>query len=176
MKQTCNSADGTVNERKIFRAGFSKMILLAFLTFFATQTSQAQYYDNAIGIRAGVASGISFKHFISNNDAIELIASFHHQSLQLGALYQRHAGAFDIQGMNWYYGGGGFLGFYDGRYHPSWGTEGRHTVLGVMGVLGLEYKIDEIPVSVGIDFTPAIDIAPITHTWFGYNVVLRYVF
>ena len=176
MKHTSNSAEGITIGRKAIRVGFCKMLLLAILTFFATQTSQAQYYDNALGIRAGVASGISFKHFLSNFDAIELIAGFHHQSLQLGALYQRHAGAFDIQGLNWYYGGGGFLGFYDGRYHPSWNADGRHTVLGVMGVLGLEYKIDEIPVSVGFDFTPAIDIAPITHTWFGYNVVLRYVF
>ena len=172
---------GTVSEtaqlsRKALVANSFKIILIALIVAFSTHRAQAQYYDNAFGIRVGVASGFSFKHFVSNFDAVEAFGVMHLQAFQLGAMYQRHASAFDIRGMNWYYGGGGFVGFYDGRYHPSWNAPGRHTVLGVKGVLGLEYKIEEIPINVGLDFTPAFDLVPVSYPWIGINVVLRYVF
>ncbi|HAJ98833.1 MAG TPA: hypothetical protein DCM62_02290 [Bacteroidales bacterium] len=176
--ENCHTAQ-TYNAFTIKRATslvYGKLILWIFFAFIANNAGHAQIYQNALGLRVGVASGISFKHFISKTDAIELMVGFHHQSIQIGGLFQRHAQAFDIAGMQWYYGGGGFLGFYDGRYHPSWNAPGRFTVLGAMGVVGLEYKIEDIPISIGLDITPAIDIIPLTLPWVGVNVVLRYVF
>ncbi|HSV87768.1 MAG TPA: hypothetical protein VLH61_03930 [Bacteroidales bacterium] len=153
-----------------------RFILVVLFALLLVQIGRAQDYNSGIGIRGGVFSGVSFKHFLSENDALEFVGAFHHRGLLLTVLYQRHTNAFDVPGLNWYYGGGGFLGFYDGAYHPSWDVAGNQTVLGAAGIVGIEYKIEEIPISVGVDISPFIDIMPVTRFWTGAGLTVRYVF
>ncbi len=153
-----------------------RIIAVALFVLFFLQHSNAQNYNTGIGIRGGVYSGVTFKHFISSYDAFELVGAFHYRGLFLAAMYQRHANAFDVPGLNWLYGGGTHLGFYDGRHHPIWDVPGNRTQIGISGIVGLEYKIDEIPVSVGIDLIPALDIFEKTRIWLGGGITVRYVF
>lgn len=136
----------------------------------------AQDYRRGIGLRGDFFSGITFKQFVSSSDAFEIAGAFHYRGLFLAGQYQRHTNAFDVPGLNWYYGFGGHAGFYDGRNHPVWQASGSRTQLGANGVVGIEYKIDEIPISVGLDLIPALDIIEVTRFWIGGGVTVRYVF
>lgn len=91
----------------------------------------------------------------------------------LTVLYQRHVEAFDVPGLQWYYGGGGFMGFFD---DPDTNFDDDYTVLGAAGVVGLEYKIYEIPISVGIDLVPAIGLFPDVESYLNPGLTVRYVF
>jgi len=140
-----------------------RIISVALFVLFFAHAGTAQDYQTGIGIRGGVFSGITFKQFISSYDAFEIVGAFYKDGLFLAGQYQRHARAFDVPGLNWYYGGGGHIGFYDSR-------------IGVNGVVGIEYKIDEIPISIGLDLIPTLDIIQVTHFWMGGGVTVRYVF
>lgn len=147
------------------------------ILFMSIGALTARDYNTGIGLRGGFYSGVSVKHFISSYDALEGVIATHHSGLFLAGMYQRHAGAFDVPGLNWYYGGGAHLGFYNAK-HSSWFKDdtGSFTILGGMGVVGLEYKIEEIPISIGLDLTPALNIIGHSGFWFGAGVTIRYVF
>lgn len=149
--------------------------VLMFVILFSS-LGYAQEYNTGIGLRGGVFSGVSFKQFINSADAFEISGAFHYRGLFIAGQYQRHVGAFDVPGLNWYYGGGAHIGFYDGIYHPHWQAAGTHTQIGANGVIGIEYKIDELPITVGLDLIPAIDIIQVTRPWLGGGITVRYVF
>jgi hypothetical protein len=155
-----------------------KTIFLALIMIFSVSLANAQDYRTGIGLRGGFFSGITFKHFVSQYNAVELVAAIHHRGPFIAGMYQMHTNAFDVPGLNWYYGPGAHVGFYQGRYRPGWFDEpGRnYVVLGVNGVVGLEYKIDEIPISLGLDITPALNIAEHFGFWIGGGITVRYVF
>ncbi len=155
-----------------------KTILVFLALILSGQLALAQDYQPGIGVRGGVFSGVSFKHFISPNDAVEAVAAFHFGGLFMAGMYQRHVMAFDVPGLNWYYGAGAHLGFYEGRDRPRWFDERdrNYVVFGVNGVVGIEYKIEEIPISIGLDVTPALNIVDRFRLWTGAGLTLRYVF
>ncbi len=155
-----------------------KIAVFIFIIMLGLPMVKAQDYQTALGVRGGFFSGISIKHFISRTDAVEGIAAFHHRGFMLAGMLQRHANAFDAPGLSWYYGGGAHAGFYDRQYTPWFGKDERGNVstFGVMGALGLEYKIEEIPVTIGADLTPAFNIFGHTGVWMGSGLTLRYTF
>lgn len=152
-------------------AFFIAVCLLSFMSV------SAQDYRTALGIRGGFYNGLSIKHFTSSTTAIEGVVATHYRGLMLAGMLQMHAPAFDAPGLNWYYGGGAHLGFYNRRYSPWYDDrDGNFSTLGLMGVLGLEYKIDEIPIVIGLDITPAFNIIGHTGFWINTGVTLRYTF
>lgn len=156
-----------------------KLTVVIFVILFSGIGLSAQDYTTSLGVRGGWPfSGVSLKHFIDRSDAIEGVAAFHYRGLMLAGMYQRHANAFDTPGLYWYYGGGGQVGFYDRSYTPWFPTNdsGNIATLGVLGVLGLEYKIEEIPVTVGVDLIPVLSIFGHTGFWMNAGVSLRYTF
>jgi hypothetical protein len=157
----------------------NKKIAFVSLLFILCITSlNAQEYKTAIGLRGGFYNGLSLKHFVSTTNAVEGIIATHHRGLLLAGMYQIHANAFDAPGLYWYYGGGAHLGFYNRQYTPRWYNHqtGNFSTFGIMGVLGMEYKIQEIPVTVGLDITPAFDIIGHTGLWLNSGITLRYTF
>lgn len=153
-----------------------RIIFIAMFAFLFVQTGFSQDYNTGIGGRGGVFNGLSFKQFISSSDAFEVVGAIHYGGLFVSGMYQRHTNAFDVPGLNWLYGGGAFVGFYNDDRHPSWTAPGNHTGLGANGIVGLEYKISEIPVSIGVDVIPALDLSPTTRFWIGGGIAIRYVF
>lgn len=156
-----------------------KLAGITFVILFSSIGLLAQNYTTSLGVRGGWPfSGVSLKHFIDRGDAIEGVAAFHYRGLVVAGMYQRHANAFDAPGLYWYYGGGGQVGFYDRRYTPWFPTDdsGNIATLGVLGVLGLEYKIEEIPITVGVDLIPVLSIFGHTGFWMNAGVTLRYTF
>src|SRR5450759_676759 len=69
----------------------------------------------------------------------------------------------DVAHLNWYYGGGAHIGFYNGNY-VYWGNNGTtYTIIGIDGILGIEYTFSEIPINIGIDWKPALNLLSLIH-------------
>ena len=163
--------------KTIIRFTFSFMMVIA-----CAVGAQAQSgYSTGIGFRGGVASGLTIKHFIKSDAAIEGIIStrFRHRGTTITLLYEKHAQAFSVSGLQWYYGLGGHVGFYEGsyyydRHHKHYND--RHVLgLGVDGILGLEYFIRDIPFTIGADIKPYINI-PSGGGFWDSALHVRYVF
>lgn len=153
-----------------------KLHIIICIILLSGSLAQAQSYQTGIGVRGGLFSGFSVKHFVSGQDAVEGVLAWHYRGILLNGMYQRHTNAFDVPDLNWYYGGGGFLGFYNRRYVP-WYEDydtGAFTTFGLLGVLGMEYKIEDIPIVVGLDVKPAFNLIGHTGFWFGAGATIRY--
>jgi hypothetical protein len=137
---------------------------------------RAQEYKTGIGIRAGFSSGLTIKHFLSRKAAFEGLITTRWQGFDLTGLYEVHGKAFNADHLNWYYGGGAHIGFYNGD-HAYWGNNGTsYTVIGIDGILGLEYTFEEIPINIGIDWKPALNIIGYSGFWSEGALSVRYVF
>ena len=153
------------------RSLISFMIAVAMLSL-----ANAQDYKTGIGIRAGFSSGLTIKHFTSQSIALEGLLTTRWQGFDITGLYEVHNQAFDVKRLKWYYGGGAHLGFYNGSY-AYWGDNGRaYTVIGIDGIIGLEYNFDEVPVNIGIDWKPALNLIGYTGFWSEGAISIRYIF
>ncbi len=156
------------------KLGFT--ILLSLCCFFF---SNAQDYNTGIGLRGGFSKGLTIKHFVSSKSAFEFIISSRWDGLAITGLYEIHNRAFDADRLNLYYGFGGHVGFWDGDdTRDYWGTEGEsYTVIGVDGILGLEYNFAEIPFNLSIDWKPAFNFYGYSGIWAdGGALSVRYIF
>lgn len=120
----------------------------------------AQEYKTALGIRlssspAIVNNSITLKHFLNENSAIEALFSFG-DPLALGALYEKHK-PFSTQGIQWYYGGGGYVGFVK-TYNPNKVKNETDVNFGAMGVIGLDYKFVNLPLNLSLDWKPELNL------------------
>ncbi|MBN1769558.1 MAG: hypothetical protein JXR50_10085 [Prolixibacteraceae bacterium] len=149
-------------------------ILLAAGFFFF---GNAQDYNTGIGLRGGFANGLTIKHFVSNKAAFEGIIASRWRGLELTGLYEIHNQAFQTERLKWYIGFGGHIGFWNGSY-AKWGNEGTdYTVIGLDGILGLEYSFLQVPFNIGIDWKPTFNFYGYKGFWAdGGAISLRYIF
>lgn len=153
---------------------FIIIALLAFTNNLHAQdnapSSSASDYKFAAGIRFSSASptlGSSFtvKYFINDRDAIEGLVSFEPR-FAIGGLFERHQLIGSIQSFTWFYGGGGYVGF-----------ENNKAYIGPTGVLGVDYKFQNAPINLSIDWKPELDISPaINFVPDAFAITARFVF
>lgn len=129
-------------------------------------TSQAQSgYKTAIGLRAGETSGLTIKHFIGSDAALEGIIGLWSHGFSATLLYEKHM-SLKAEGLNLYYGGGGHVaietnhnGWYYYKNEKYYDRRHGHVGIGIDGVLGLEYKIPSVPIAFSLDIKPFIEFA-----------------
>ena len=151
-----------------------------FLTFFAVSAilfSQAQSksssgstYKSALGVKVWDGGGISFKHFVSNKNALEFIGYFWNQGTRITGLYEIHMPISDAGGLQWYIGPGAHIGLYNTKY-------GDGAFIGVDGVLGLDYKFKKAPLNMSLDWQPSFEFGDnrgFVGSWGGLGI--RYTF
>jgi hypothetical protein len=136
----------------------TSLFLLAIIGF--TQQASAQQYKTALGVRlsssqAIVNNSVSIKHFLNEKVAIEGLFSFG-DPLALGALAEIHR-PMGASGINWFYGGGAYLGFIK-SYNPNTAKNETDPSFGAMGVLGLDYKFENIPLNLSLDWKPELNL------------------
>lgn len=166
-----------------------KYVLVGIISFFSL-FSYSQSYDNAIGIRAGFSNGVTFKHMLGDSKGFELLLDTRWKGFNFTALYEVHKQAFDVEGLNWYYGFGAHVGSYRAyKNHPYFvdnnssldnnGNEiyRNYIVIGIDGIIGIEYNFEEVPINVSLDYKPAFNLTGYTGFW-GDNGALsiRYYF
>ena len=114
---------------------------------FATQQATAQNYKTALGIRLSTApamvnNSLSVKHFINEKVAVEGLLSFG-DPISFGALVEFHK-PLSAEGLNYFYGGGAYLGF-EKVLNVNTQKTVTNTNVGAMGIVGLDYKFPSFP-------------------------------
>jgi hypothetical protein len=134
----------------------TKVLSVFVLLFMFVAVSQAQEYNSAIGLRLGTPLSVSYKKFISEQGAFEGVAGFRsfagYSWFNIGAYYQHHNEIASVNGLRWYYGAGANVYFWS--YDASFIDAGSSTSIGISGVLGLDYKFEDIPLNLSIDWIP----------------------
>lgn len=131
-------------------------------------------YKTGIGLRGGYEGGLTIKHFIREDRALEGILSrgWGYGGFRITGLYEIHKPFPGANGLDWFFGIGGHVGFYNDRYYDydcdnggyydndgDWRKcKDRYTTIGIDGILGLEYQFNEIPFSIGVDIKPYFDL------------------
>ena len=119
-------------------------------------------YKNALGLRAGETSGLTYKHIFGNSNAFEGILSAWPYTFGVTALYERYANL-GVDGLNLYFGVGGHMNVGSPRYRYYYVYRGNEYVyvrnsndvaLGIDGIFGIEYKFKPIPLAISSDIKP----------------------
>ena len=121
-------------------------------------TLKAQYYNQALGLRFNdYYAGLTYKTFISEKNALDftLNAEFD-KGFGLTGLYEIHEPTGFAPRLNWYYGLGGHVSLWSGKYqsYGDFSTIG----LGVDGVVGVEYTVANIPFAFSLDYIPSFSL------------------
>ncbi len=147
----------------------NRRILLIIFSLSAALNGQlcAQPYEHAGGIRAGLSSGISYKGFFRYQmNAIEADVLYNRNGFNLTALYEHHLETFRNKRLLVYLGGGAFGG--------TWKEE---LSLGVTAVAGIEYQLRDVPLSLGADWKPMVNVYRVfDNEWADFGIAIRYRF
>ena len=136
------------------------IILLLTASTFISNRASAQEYKTALGVRlsssaAAVNNSISIKHFINEKAAIEGLFSFG-DPLAFGALLELHK-PFPSSGLKYYYGGGAYLSFIK-TFNPNKQMNETNASFGAQGVIGLDYKFNNVPLNISLDWKPELNL------------------
>lgn len=148
-----------------------QLFLLAVLLGLSTMVSHkmvAQEYKTGVGLRfAYYTPGLSINHFINPNTDIEgIISSKYGLDYILTGLYKKHKPLdWGIEELSWYYGGGAHLG-----------SAVSLPIVGIDGVVGLEYVFKDIPVAVSLDASPFVDVLPEFRVSMDVGLGIHYIF
>ena len=151
--------------------------LLAFFLITAADL-QAQSYEHSAGVRLGYTSGLTYKKFLVEEQAIELLLSGRNEGVQLTVNYIKHSQmefAFD-ENFYVYYGIGGHLGMErfddlektivpDENDEVSFLFEDQnYFTMGIDGILGLEYRWLSVPITLSFDIKPYFNFIGMRYT------------
>jgi hypothetical protein len=158
----------------------TKNFLAIALAISLSLTSYAQrgMLDNAIGVRVGLGSGVTYQHFFSDENVFEAIAYQRFGGVNVTALYEKHQQMFDIRGLKWFIGGGGHAWLYN---QNSVLNEMRMIqnsyALGVDGILGMAFYMRSYPIQVTVDWKPGFNIKGSNYIeWDAGGMSIRYRF
>jgi hypothetical protein len=154
-----------------------KIILTLTLVIFISVFASAQDYNTGVGLRLGFSNGLTVKHFLSHRSAVEGLLVTRWRGFEITGLFEVHNQAFDVERLNWYLGGGAHLGFWNGD-NTTWGEVGtNYTLIGVDGILGIEYNFNEVPINLSLDWKPAFNLTGYSGFWGdGGALSIRYIF
>jgi hypothetical protein len=160
-----------------------KIILLAVIVTAAAVHVNAQSmgssYKTALGVKFYPGAGISVKHFVKSNAALEGIGYFWRDGMRITGLYEFHGDINGAPGLKWYVGPGAHIGFWNDRYwRDRYGRRIGGAVIGIDGVLGLDYKFKNAPINMSLDWQPSFEFGTygdgFSGNWGGFAV--RYTF
>lgn len=156
-------------------------LALAITALTALSVKAQSDYPTALGLRlGGGVNGITIKHFLSSSDAVEGIIGVHYRGFMATGLWERHFDAFDVEGLNWYIGGGAHIGFWSYyRDHPVFDDEfnGSRAIIGIDGIIGMEYTFAEVPINLSADWKPAVNFVGWNGGYFYDGAIsVRYAF
>lgn len=151
-----------------------------FLLLISTGLVSAQSYKTALGLRfGGLTNGVTIKHFTKPNTALEGILSIGQKSFLVTGLYEIHSSASSSSPLQFLYGVGAHVGFFqDGGsyYYNNKRPYTATTVLGIDGILGLDYKFNKAPINITMDFKPFVDFFGGNYVYMDGGISLRYTF
>jgi hypothetical protein len=144
-----------------------KNCLILLVIIASTSFSYAQNYKTAVGIKGGYPGfgSLNGKHFLNSKTAIEGSIGGGSSTLWLQGLYELNFSLED--GLNWYAGGGANVGFYSYK-NPLTNDRTSNMILGINGIVGIEYTFEDFPLNVALDTGPNIQVIR------GAGIAIRY--
>jgi hypothetical protein len=127
----------------------------------------SQFYPREIGGRGGYTSGVTFRVNIEEDLSYEMQLSHRHKGAIFTMLRQRHMEIGMDKKGNWefLYGAGVHAGFYfTDSYRVFYkeiyyGNNMFTPVIGFDGYAGVDYVLQELPMSFGVSFQPHMEIS-----------------
>lgn len=146
------------------------ILLLSAAFLFVGQTSKAQDYNPnytyAAGLKfGGYENGVAGKWFMDKTTSLEAFVGLRSpHGLVITGLYELNTQIADIQGFRFYYGAGAHIGAVGAGYYKRFNGDNQlytsnHILLGIDGIIGLEYVIPQTPIAVSLDLNPRVEIA-----------------
>jgi outer membrane protein W len=144
------------------------VLLLCIANTFAPHL-KAQEYTTAAGIRLGpnsaaISPGFTIKHFLNETNAVEGIVGIS-SGIGLCALYEWHHPFTNIDHLHWFVGAGGYAAFRNSTNYIVNKADGTPSTIktsssfiGAAGIAGLDYKFEQIPLNISLDWKPELNI------------------
>jgi hypothetical protein len=135
------------------------------------QTTTGAGYINAVGLGIGfgngdTGAGIDLKHFFTARGAVEANLLFYNSTVSLGAYYEYNGPIQNAPGLQWYLGPG-----------PQFFFHKHDTDFGARPMVGLDYKVSNIPLDFSFDWRPYIRFTHDTNFNGGrFQLNIRFVF
>jgi len=168
------------------------LFTLLLLLIFSAGLS-AQDYKNSAGFRLGKTDGLTYKKYLLEDQAVEFMLGFGGQDkgMQGYVIYQWN---YQIptsftESLYLYYGAGGHVGYIrpsgSRYYYLNDATiileDGKQTyyTIGVDGVVGLEYRIFTVPMTVSMEVKPYFEYYGLRYTQFrfwDFGFTAKYIF
>ncbi len=161
-----------------------RTLTIAVCLFAGSTLVHAQQGQTGIGLRLGYAPGLTIKHFVQPNGAIEGIIHTGYRGLLFTGLYEWHKPFADPAGLKFYAGLGGHVGLFDryvghhrNHHNDDFVHVHSHASVGPDAIIGLEYDFTEIPLNLSLDAKPAIDFHDgHAHTYIDGALSIRVLF
>lgn len=130
-------------------------------------TAFSQFYPREIGLRGGYTAGFTFRVNIDNDLSYEAQLSYRHQGAIFTMLRLKHLeiGMNKLGNWEFLYGMGIHAGFYFTDSYRIFVKEiyyGQNLftpVVGMDGYIGIDYLLEEVPVSFGFSIQPHMEIS-----------------
>ena len=170
--------------RKNTNYSFLFIALFTLLSFTGFGQANGTTYKTAIGVRA-MPPGVTLKHFVQRNQAVEAIVYGPGGGIRLTGLYEFHFGLPGARGLAVYIGPGAHIGSYrrDYDYRNRWNGysyrhEGVGTYAGIDLVLGLDWKVNRAPLNISFDIQPSFSFGRDRRDFNDYwgGIAVRYAF
>ena len=147
-----------------------------FIALFAVVSfsMHAQDYQKAVGLRLGLPLGLSYKTFMSPKNALEGIVDLDIfdkglTKLTVSGFYVWQWQISQVKGLSWYAGPGASAGMF--LYKG-----GSDFNVSINGMIGVEYKIPNIPLVVAADYAPRFYLLNSAGYYTGTALTARYIF
>jgi hypothetical protein len=136
------------------------IFLMSVIVLTATASSaQRGMWDNAVGIRAGLGSGVTFQHFTNNRNAFEVIAYQRFGAANLTVLAEAHEQMFDVRGLRYYYGAGAHLWVFNKNSVLQDNILRENSfALGIDAIVGMAFYLRSLPLQFSVDWKPGINL------------------
>ncbi|MCG8341150.1 MAG: hypothetical protein MI674_07845 [Cytophagales bacterium] len=147
---------------------------LLIFVFNFTAFAYAREYKTAVGIRGSIGGeairggGITVRHFFWQSATVEgIVSATNFSGTRLIGLYEYHFAIPEVEGLQWYAGGGMHITALSST-----------TLWGIDAIGGIEYTFGTIPLNIGLSWKPELNITGKTHTGFASDIAahLRFSF
>lgn len=152
-------------------------IILIIGMLFVFSSVEAQNYTRAVGFRSGYSSGIVYRNYKQDFLAYETLLSFRQKGMKLTFLVEQYRPAhfeFANEHMWILFGFGGHAGWHVTDQYEIFFTRYKYDdnmiapLLGLDGVIGMEYHIPDFPLVLGVDYKPFFEFS--TRQYFNLNL------